>query len=184
VRTSVALAVLVAMVAIWRLVRPGRVTADAWDEAARDRYAALEGAEGATPPRADGLLWGEAGRAAIPFRRVGPVLLGLGDPAGAPTDRVSAVWRLRDLAAQEGLDPAVWRAGPALLRVYADIGLAALPLDEAGLPRAEDEGAAPAREYLACVAERDLPTLLPLLPALAVSARPGRASCGRGRSPA
>jgi uncharacterized membrane protein YbhN (UPF0104 family) len=169
VRASVALAVLVALVAIWRLVRPGRVGADAWDAAARKRYRDL----GGTPPtQADGLLWGEAGRAAIPFRRLGPVLLGVGDPIGPPSDRVSAIWRLRDLAAQEGLDPAVWRAGPSLLRVYADIGLAALPLDHDGLPRTEDENsAAPAREYLACVAERDLPTLLPLLPALAVGAR-------------
>ncbi len=170
IRASVALAVLVALVAIWRLVRPGRVAPDAWDDAARARYAAL----GGTPPNgADGLVWGEAGRAAIPFRRVGQVLLGFGDPAGHANDRVSAIWRLRDLAAQEGMDPAFWRAGPGLLGVYADIGLAALPLDAAGLPRA-DEADAPtphATEFLVCVAERDLPTLLPLLPALATGAR-------------
>jgi uncharacterized membrane protein YbhN (UPF0104 family) len=164
VRVSVALAVLVALVAIWRLVRPGRVTHDGWNEEARSRYRAL----GGTPPaEADGLLWGEAGRAALPFRRVGGVLLGFYDPAGANSDRVSAIWRLRDLAAQEGLDPAVWRAGPALLPVYADIGLAALPLDADGMPRAEDEAEPSRGEYLACVAERDLPTLLPLLPELA-----------------
>lgn len=164
VRVSVALAVLVALVAIWRLVRPGRVTHDGWTEEARSRYRAL----GGTPPaEADGLLWGEAGRAAIPFRRVGGVLLGFFDPAGAASDRVSAIWRLRDLAAQEGLDPAIWRAGPALLAVYADIGLAALPLDADGMPRAEDEAQPASGEYLACVAERDLPTLLPLLPVLA-----------------
>jgi uncharacterized membrane protein YbhN (UPF0104 family) len=170
IRASVALAVLVALVAIWRLVRPGRVAPDPWNDEARARYAAL----GATPPPgADGLVWGEAGRAAIPFRRVGQVLLGFGDPAGQASDRVSAIWRLRDLAAQEGMDPAFWRAGPSLLGVYADIGLAALPLDAAGLPRADEaEAAAPhASEFLACVAERDLPTLLPLLPALANGAR-------------
>ena len=164
VRVSVALAVLVALVAIWRTVRPGRVTHDAWNEATRARYRAL----GGTPlAEADGLLWGEAGRAAIPFRRVGGVLLGFGDPAGAAADRVSAIWRLRDLAAQEGLDPAIWRAGPTLLGVYADIGLAALPLDADGMPRAGEEAAPASGEYLACVAERDLPTLLPLLPELA-----------------
>jgi uncharacterized membrane protein YbhN (UPF0104 family) len=164
VRVSVALAVLVALVAIWRLVRPGRVTHDAWTEESRARYRAL----GGTPPaEADGLLWGEAGRAAIPFRRAGGVLLGFFDPVGAGSDRVSAIWRLRDLAAQEGLDPAIWRAGPALLPVYADIGLAALPLDEAGLPRSEDEADPIGGEYLACAAERALPTLLPLLPELA-----------------
>lgn len=186
VRASVALAVLVALVAIWRLVRPGRVTCDAWDEEARRRYRALGGTAPEEAPglHFDGLLWGEAGRAAIPFRRVGGVLLGFGDPAGAPSDRVSAIWRLRDLAMQEGLDPAIWRAGPALLPVYADIGLAALPLDSNGLPRADDEAggdaswegatAPHASEFLVCVAERDLPILLPLLPALAVAARRGQ----------
>ena len=47
---------------------------------------------------ADGVVWGEAARAGIAFRRCGRVLLGLGDPAGAETDQVSAIWRLRDLA--------------------------------------------------------------------------------------
>ncbi|MCC6718737.1 MAG: lysylphosphatidylglycerol synthetase family protein [Acetobacteraceae bacterium] len=166
VRISVALSVLVGLIAIWGLVRPGRVIAHAWDGDGRERYRAL----GATPPaRADGLIWGEAGRAAIPFRRVGRVVLGFGDPAGAVADRVSAIWRLRDLATQEGMTPAIWRAGPTLLAVYADIGLAALPLDDAGLPRAdaEDAPAPHATSFLACAAERDLPDLLPLLPELA-----------------
>ena len=167
VRVSVLLAVLIGLLAIWGLVRPGRVTASPWDAAAQTRYRAL----GAAPPpaQAEGLLWGEAGRAAIPFRRIEGVLLGFGDPAGAASDRVSAIWRLRDLAVQEGLHPAVWRAGRALLPVYGDIGLAALPLDAAGLPRAdaEDSPAPHATSFLACVAERDLPILLPLLPELA-----------------
>ena len=165
-RVSVALAVLLALVAIWGLVRPGRVAADAWTDDTRARYAALGAA---SPASADGLLWGEAGRAAIVFRRVGGVLLGLGDPAGAAADRVSAIWRLRDLAAQEGLHPAIWRAGIALLPVYADIGLAALPLGADGLPRADaEDGPDPhATQFLVCAAERDLPALLALLPELA-----------------
>lgn len=173
VRVSVLLAVLIGPVAIWGLVRPGRVTANLWDADAQARYRAL-GAE--PPPQADGLLWGEAGRAAIPFRRVDGVLLGFGDPAGAASDHVSAIWRLRDLAVQEGLHPAVWRAGRALLPVYGDIGLAALALDAAGLPRAdaEDSPVPHATRFLACVAERDLPVLLPLLPELAVGGREER----------
>ena len=170
IRVSVALAVLVGLFAIWGLVRPGRVTAQPWTAETAARYFAL-GATATTPGRVDGLLWGEAGRAAIAFRRTGGVLLGLGDPAGAIADRVSAIWRLRDLAVQEGLHPAVWGAGRALLPVYADIGLAALPLGANGLPRADAEDALipHATRFLACVAERDLPTLLPLLPELAAS---------------
>ena len=167
-RVSVALTVALALVAIWRLLRPGRVTWQPWNTEARLRLARV----GPLPPTgADGVVWGEAERAGIAFRRCGRVLLGLGDPAGAETDQVSAIWRLRDLAQQEGLDPAIWRAGPGLLKVYGDIGLTALPLGADGLPlpEAADE-TPPSEQYLVCVAERDLSVLLPLLPALALAA--------------
>jgi hypothetical protein len=118
---------------------------------------------------ADGLVLGEAEKAAIPFRRVGRVLLGLGDPYGEESDRVSAIWRLRDLARQEGLDTAVWFAGPDLLQIYGDLGLTALPLGDDGLPAKEsDEDTPLARHYLVCQAERDMNVLLAMLPKLAM----------------
>ena len=164
-RLAVALAVILGLLAIWRLLRPGRVRWLPWDAAARVRLAAL----GVVPPRdADGLVMGEAERAGIPFRRCGRVLLGLGDPGGAATDRISVIWRLRDLAQQEGRDPAFWRAGPGLLKVYGDLGLTALPLGDNGLPLPESPDETPAApHYLVCMAERDLGALLPLLPELA-----------------
>jgi uncharacterized membrane protein YbhN (UPF0104 family) len=164
-RVTVAVAVVLALLAIWRLLRPGRVRALPWDAASRARLAAL----GAIPPAgADGVVMGEADRAGIPFRRIGRVLLGIGDPTGSESDRVSAIWRLRDLAQQEGLDAAFWRAGPGLLKVYNDLGLTALPLGADGLPAPEAQpDTLPACQYLVCVAERDLNTLLPLLPELA-----------------
>ena len=164
-RVTVALVVALAAFALWRLLRPSRVGWLPWAGEGRQRYAAL----GAAPPaEADGIVLGEAGRAGIPFRRFGRVMLGLGDPAGSASDRVSAIWRLRDLAAQEGLDPAVWRAGPGLLKVYGDLGLTALPLGADGLPLPERQGDHPVvAHYLCCVAERDLAALLPLLPPLA-----------------
>ena len=166
VRVAVAVAVALALHAIWRLLRPGRVRSLPWDAATRARFAAL----GALPPvGADGVVMGEADRAAIPFRRVGGVLLGLGDPTGSESDRVSAIWRLRDLAQQEGLDAAFWRAGPALLKVYNDLGLTALPLGPDGLPVPAGDAPRSVREYLVCVAERDLKRLLPLLPELVLS---------------
>jgi uncharacterized membrane protein YbhN (UPF0104 family) len=167
-RVTVALAVALALTAIWRLLRPGKVRWLAWDAASRQRLALLGGT--IPPAKADGVVLGEAERAGIPFRRCGRVMLGLGDPMGAEGDRVSAIWRMRDLAQQEGLDPAFWRAGPGLLKVYGDLGLTALPLGADGLPLAEGrDEAAEARQYLVCVAERDLKTLLPLLPQLATN---------------
>ncbi len=167
-RIVVALTVMLALLAIWRLLRPGHVVWLPWAGEGRLRYAEL----GADPPQqADGIVMGEAGRSGIPFRRMGPVLLGLGDPAGAPADRISAIWRLRDLAAQEGRDAAVWRAGPTLLKVYGDIGLTALPLGPDGLLLPEgEEGAPHSTQYLCCVAERDLVTLEPWLPRLVTPA--------------
>jgi uncharacterized membrane protein YbhN (UPF0104 family) len=164
-RASVALTVVLGLGAMWRLLRPRRVTWAPWSAEQRLHYAAL----GAIPPpQADGIVWGEAERAGMPFRRLGRTLLALGDPMGADSDRVSAIWRLRDLAQQEGRSPAIWQAGRSLLKVYADIGLAALPLDADGHPA--DDAIDPARpaadQYLVCMAERDLPGLLPLLPAL------------------
>ena len=166
-RLTVALAVTLALIAIWRLLRPGKVRWLPWDAKTRQRLALLGGI--IPPARADGVVLGEAEHAGIPFRRCGRVLLGIGDPMGAETDRVSAIWRLRDLAQQEGLDPAFWRAGRGLLKVYGDLGLTALPLGEDGLLLEGTDQAAEARQYLVCVAERDLATLLPLLPQLATN---------------
>jgi uncharacterized membrane protein YbhN (UPF0104 family) len=163
-RASVAFTVGIGLVAIGRLLHPGRVQALAWTPDARLRYAAL----GAMPPvAADGLVWGESGRAAIAYRHIGGVLLALGDPVGAPGDQSSAIWRLRDLAAQEGLDPAVWGAGPRMLKIYADLGLSALKLGPDGLPDNTDaEEPTPNARYLVCKIERDLKLLLPVLPTL------------------
>ena len=167
-RVTVALAVALALIAIWRLLRPGKVRWLPWNAAARQQLARLGGA--IPPARADGVVLGEAESAGIPFRRCGRVMLAIGDPVGAEADRVSAIWRLRDLAQQEGLDPAFWRAGPGLLKVYGDLGLTALPLGPDGLPLPETSDEPPeAAQYLVCVAERDLSTLLPLLPQLATN---------------
>ena len=159
-RISLGMTVLPGLLALWFLLRPGRVR---WEPWARARLALPQGLPPGLP-EPEGVVWGEAGRAGIPFRRVGRVLLGLGDPSGTESDRVSAVWRLRDLAAEEGRDPAIWRAGEGLLRVYADLGLTALPLGADGLLA---ENPAPGAGALVCDAGRDLAYLLPRLRALA-----------------
>jgi uncharacterized membrane protein YbhN (UPF0104 family) len=167
-RIVLAVVVALGLGAMWRLLRPGRVQWLPWAGEGRLRYASM----GAEPPAiADGIVLGENGRSGIPFRRLGRVMLALGDPAGSPVDGVSAIWRLRDLAQQEGLDPAVWRAGPALLKVYGDLGLTAVPLGADGLllDEGEDRTAIASRRYLCCVAERDLNLLVPQLAGLVQS---------------
>lgn len=150
-RFGVGLAGVLLLVAAARLLRPARVPALAFDQAARERLASV----GAVPPPlADGAMFGDAGRAGFAFVKRDGVWLGLGDPAGEARDRVSAIWRFRDACEQARVDPAFWRVGPDLLRVYADIGLTAFPMEpQDGQPR-----------WLVCRAERDLEALLPLLP--------------------
>jgi phosphatidylglycerol lysyltransferase len=164
-RASVAFAVALGAVVLYRMLHPGKVRPEGWSAENRLRYAAL----GAMPPvEADGVVWGEADRAAIPYRHVGGVLLALGDPVGAASDCASAIWRLRDLAVQEGLDPAIWGAGPRLLKIYADLGLSPVKIGPDGKPLApEHEGSTANVHYLVCKAERHLQALLPLLPELA-----------------
>ncbi len=169
VRLAVAIAVLLGLTALWLLLRPGHVRYLPWDSSAQTL---LRSWGASADQHADGVVLGEAARAAIPFRRFGRVLLGLGDPVGDATDQVSTIWRLRDLAEQEGRDAAVWHAGPELLKVYGDIGLTALPLGPDGLLMPEPKGDTPAAmQYLVCKAERDLNVLLPILPGLAQGLR-------------
>ena len=158
-RVTLALVVMLGLYALWKLIHPARVGWIAWQGEGRLRYAAL----GMDPPAiADGVVFGENERAAVPFRRVGRVLLGLGDPAGAESDRISAIWNLRDLALQERRDPAVYRAGAAFGKVYEDLGLTPVPLGSDGL--LSEAAATDATAFLYCLAERDLGLLTPLLP--------------------
>ena len=54
--------------------------------------------------------------------------------------------------------------------ICAGVGLTALPLGPDGLPLPESPDETPeVGQYLVCVAERDLATLLPLLPRLATN---------------
>lgn len=160
--------------ALYRLLRPVRVPESTYDAAARERLVSL--GQERPPPRADGVVWGEAGKAGLPYLRMEEVFLGLGDPAGTPDDRVSAIWLFRDLCEQNGVDPAVWRAGPELLPVYADIGLVAFALGPDGQPLPEARDRTPeVTSYLVCRPERDLTRLLPLLPALEDGAPPNDA---------
>jgi phosphatidylglycerol lysyltransferase len=152
-RFTVGLTAVLLLTGMLRLLRPARIVPEAWSEEVRARLRRL----GAAPPeRADGAAFGEAGRAGFAFVRHDGIWMALGDPAGEEQDRVSAIWRFRDMCDRARVDPAFWRVSPALLRVYGDIGLTAFPL---GPP-----GPGEPQRYLACRAEKDLEKLLALLP--------------------
>nr|WP_245185737.1 phosphatidylglycerol lysyltransferase domain-containing protein [Falsiroseomonas frigidaquae] len=156
-RFSVGLAAVLLLVAAVRLLRPARILPEPWGPEVRARLKAL-GAE--APELADGALFSESGRAGFGFVRRNGIWMALGDPAGEERDRVAAIWRFRDMCEREGVDAAFWRVGPGLLRVYGDIGLTAFPI---GAPAPGD-----GPRYLACRAEKDLETLAPLLPQVAL----------------
>ncbi|HEV7267826.1 MAG TPA: phosphatidylglycerol lysyltransferase domain-containing protein [Falsiroseomonas sp.] len=152
-RFTVGLAAVLLLIGMLRLLRPTRIVPAPWSEEVRMRLRRL----GAAPPeRADGAAFGDAGRAGFAFVQRDGIWMALGDPAGEEQDRVSAIWRFRDMCDRAGVDPAFWRVSPALLRVYGDIGLTAFPLG----PPAPGEP----QRYLACRAEKDLEKLLALLP--------------------
>lgn len=130
-RWTIALAVLLALVVIGRLMWPGRIAVRRWDDVAYARYLTLDHAlQTIQDLQPEGFVAGEAGEAVIPVRRSGVFLVGLGDPAGAQQDCVSAIWRMRDLALQDGLKPVFWQVGSPFLRIYDDIGLSVWPLED------------------------------------------------------
>jgi phosphatidylglycerol lysyltransferase len=166
-RATIGLGVALLLFALYKLLRPARIDVVGPEGEAGKRLAA----RGAPPPaEADGVVFGEDGDAAIAFRRLPGIWLALGDPSGDEHDRISAIWRFRDLCDQEGVDPAFWRVGPELLPVYGDIGLTAFPLAEDDRLAPEVKGdRPPAAHYMVCKAERDLIKLLPLVPMMARS---------------
>ena len=147
-RFAVGIAGVLLLVAAFRLMRPASAMALPWTPDVRARLLAW-GAR--VPDMADGAVFGAAALAGVAFLRQPGVWLGIGDPAGEAQDRISAIWRFRDACERAGVDAAFYDVGPAMLRVYEDIGLTAFPLTQDG-------------RFLACRPERDLRTLLPLLP--------------------
>ncbi|WP_182355299.1 lysylphosphatidylglycerol synthase domain-containing protein [Komagataeibacter europaeus] len=134
---TLGLAVMLALIMIVRLVRPGRVHVMPWNAQTKALYHSfdhsLDGLGQMTPVPV-GLIPGARRRALLPFVRLGPYLVGLGDPAGKADDCTSAIWWLRDLALQEGCQPVFWHVGISLLPVYNELGLTPWPLTEEGHP--------------------------------------------------
>ena len=162
-RFTVGLAEVLLLVGMARLLRPVKQRPAPWTPEVRAR---LRGFGGAAPEVADGAIFGDAGRAGLAFMKRDGVWLAIGDPVGEERDRISAIWRFRDICERAGVEPAFWQVTPALLRIYGDIGLTAFPLapPKAGEPQ----------RYLACRAEKDLEKLMALLPGAEPISAPSR----------
>ena len=171
-----AIAVLLGLTAIWLLLRPGRVRYLPWDSHARQLVRAWGGG---LQQGADGVVLGEIRPSRHPVPPLRGRVAGFGRSGGRRNRS-----RLRHLAAARfgasgGPGCRGLASDPDPLRIYADLGLTALPLDRNGLPLPESDGdTLPAEQYLVCVAERDLDLLLPVLPTLAGGAAAART--GRG----
>jgi len=144
-RFAVGITVLLLLAGLIRLLRPARIRPLPYDATQRALLASLGGA---LPAVADGVIWGEKGRAGFAFTKAGPIWIGHGDPAGDARDAISAIWRFRDLCERNGARSAFVGVGPAYLRVYADTGLQPLP-----------DPKTPGR-FVACHAERDMAVLM------------------------
>ena len=144
-RFTVGIMVILLLLGTVRLLRPAPIIPCGFDETNRTR---LESLGASLPDGADGVLWGEAGRAGFAFSRTDDIWIGHGDPVGDPRDAVSAIWRFRDFCERQGGRPAFTGVGSEFLRIYADIGLQTLP--EEGRPG----------RFIACDAERDATRLL------------------------
>ncbi|OAG74851.1 Inner membrane protein YbhN [Gluconobacter japonicus] len=132
-RWFLAISALCGLFALWLGMRRTRIRFEAWNSENEQRYRSLPHAlQELGRRRPSGLLHDEAGRAAIPFLRTGQFIIGLGDPAGSERNCIAAIWRLRDLALQEGRKLAFVRVGQSLMAVYNDLGLTVCPDGKAG----------------------------------------------------
>lgn len=174
-RWFLGISALCGVLALWVGLRRSRIPVEAWDSESERRYRGLPHALqefGPRPP--SGILSDEAGRAAIPFCRIGEFIIGLGDPAGADRNCVAAIWRLRDLAVQEGRRLAFVRVSQSLTAVYNDLGLTM----RADAPRGDGQA-----ETICCLSE-DYRRVRSFLHGEERRARVRAASAGRGSSTA
>ena len=125
-RFAIGAALVLLLLALFRLLRPARLAADPYDPPTRARLAAL-GAR--TPHVADGAVFADGARAGFAFRKLDEVWVAEGDPAGPPDARVNAIWRFRDLCDAAGVAPAFVGVAPTMLRAYEDAGMAAVRME-------------------------------------------------------
>ncbi|WP_336760185.1 lysylphosphatidylglycerol synthase domain-containing protein [Asaia sp. VD9] len=128
VRWALGVSAVFGIVAVIQMLRRSHVLVRPWNSESEVLYKNLAHAlEELGPRRPSGLILNDNGLAGIPFLRTGQFIIGVGDPAGAEAECIAAIWRLRDLAVEEGRHPVFIKVGQALLGVYHDIGMTVCP---------------------------------------------------------
>ena len=142
-RASVGVTVLLLVVALQRLLRPAPARLDPPDAASLDRAAAVVHA--ARDVHANlallgdkSLLFSDAGNAFVMYGVSGRSFVALGDPVGAPAERLELGWQFRELADRHGAATVFYEVRMHNLPLYLDLGLSLLKLgEEARVPLAE-----------------------------------------------
>jgi len=134
-RSMVGVAVAVALVALYRLLRPVPVRSVAPDAAA---LVQVEPIVRASPDTLSylallgdkQLLFSDDGSAFVMYGVEGRSFIAMGDPIGAPRDRKDLAWEFRELADRHGASTVFYQVRMHNLPLYLDMGLSLLKLGE------------------------------------------------------
>lgn len=134
-RASLLAALMLAVLAAWRLLAPVRTPAAKPSPAELERaLPIIRASPDSTANLAllgdKALLFSESGRAFLMYGVSGRSWVAMGDPMGPPEDREELVWRFRDLADRAGAWSVFYQVSADQLPVYVDAGLALSKLGE------------------------------------------------------
>jgi phosphatidylglycerol lysyltransferase len=134
-RASLGAAVLLAAVALWRLLRPGwpRPPTPSPDELMRARAAIARAPDALGNLALTGdkaLLFDDAGSAFVMYAASGRCWVAMGDPVGERAAGEELAWRFVARCREAGAWPVFYQAHRDRLPLYLDLGLALLKLGE------------------------------------------------------
>lgn len=143
-RSLVGVAVGVALVALYRLLRPVAMKSVTPDAATLDRVEAIVRASPDTLSYLallgdKSLLFSDDGTAFVMYGMEGRSFVAMGDPVGPPRHRKDLAWEFRALADRNGAATVFYQVRMHNLPLYLDMGLSLLKLGE--------EGRVPLREF-------------------------------------
>jgi phosphatidylglycerol lysyltransferase len=134
-RAQVGATVFAMAIALWRLVRPARVTAQPASAEQLERILPTirrtsEAMSNLALLGDKALFMDESGDAFIMYGVEGRSWVALGDPVGSPEEREDLAWKFRETAYRSGGRPVFYEVKRENLPLYVDLGLTLLKLGE------------------------------------------------------